>query len=215
MPHDSVWVRTGTFNTERTSFKTTRLHRRESKDTLAYLNTISVALCVGAPYSYDGKIIDAALQTLKQSTPDVIDITNVPGTTLPGPEAGISWVIWLRDEPLPPTDAQSIVLNTKAPGKFIQQKAPGHWIINRRLLPDMAVRENLTLSLANIIAPHRALWKTAARYDRRTADDRQVIHQSTTTDDAGVTTTAEPTLWVWLTLITLVAERFVAYRRNQ
>ena len=215
LPHDSVWVRTGTTQAEGTSFKTARLHQRESKDSLAYLNGISVALCVAPPYAYDGRIIQAALTTLKQSTPDVIDITVVEGTTLPGADAGVNWVIWLRDEPLPATEAQSIVLNTKTPGKFIQQKEPGRWVINRRLLPDMAVRENLTLSLANILTPHRALWKTAGTHDRRAADDRQVIHPATTTDHAGVTTPAEPTLWVWLTLITLVAERFVAYKRNQ
>jgi hypothetical protein len=210
---DSVWLRTGTSSADGTTFETRKQHRREVMDTLTHLNTIRVAFCIDPPYAYDGKIIHAALATLQQSLPDGIDITSVTGATLP--DAGIDWVIWLRDEPLPATPAQSIALNTHIPGKFIQQKEPGRWIINRRLLPDMAVRENLTLLLANIIAPHRPLWETAGKYDRRMIDDRQAVHRASTAGRTGQVTTAEPTLWIWLTLITLVAERFAAYRRNQ
>jgi hypothetical protein len=211
--HDSVWLRTGTSGAEGTTFETRKLPRREVTDKLAHPDTIHVALCIDPRYAYDGRIIRAALTTLQQSMPDAIDITTVEGTTPPNDDT--DWIIWLRDEPLPATAAQSIMLDTHTPGKFIQQKEPGRWIINRRLLPDMAVRENLTLSLANLLTPHSTLWKQAATHDRRAADDRQVIHQAATAGHAGTNTAAEPTLWIWLTLITLVAERFVAYRRNQ
>lgn len=211
--HDSVWLRTGTSGGKGTTFETVKLPRHEVTDTLIQLDAIHIALCIDPNYAYDGKIIRAALTTLQQSMPDAIEITAVEGVTLP--TTNINWIIWLRDEPLPTTDAQSIVLNTHAAGKFIQQKEPGRWIINRRLLPDMAVRENLTLSLANLLTPHSKLWKRAATHDRRAADDHQVIHQTTIAGHAGTNTTAEPTLWIWLTLITLLAERLVAYRRNQ
>jgi len=211
--HDSVWLRTGSTSAEGTSFETRKLSKHEVTDTLTRLGAIQLALCIDPHYTYDGKIVLAALTTLQQSMPETINITAVEGTSLPNTD--LNWVIWLRDEPLPSTSAQSIVLNTHVPGKFIQQKAPGRWIINRRLLPDIAVRENLTLSLANIITPHSTLWQTAATQDCRAADDRQVIDQASTRSHTGTATTAEPKLWMWLTLITLVAERFVAYRRNQ
>jgi hypothetical protein len=209
---DSVWVRTGTSGAEGTTFASKKLARGEVKDTLTPMNTIHIALCIDRQYAYDGRIIKAALSALQQSVPDIFVINNIEGTTLPAQD--LDWVIWLRNDPPPATNAQSIVLNTHTPGKFLQQKEAGRWIINRRLLPDMAVRENLTLLLANIITPHLNLWRAASINDRRMADDRQVIYQAATAGSSGAAAT-EPTLWIWLTLITVVAERFVAYKRNQ
>lgn len=210
---DSVWVRAGNSGAGGTTFTSKKLARGEVKDTLTTTDTIHIALCIDSKYAYDGRIIKAALSALQQSVHDIFVINNIEGTTLPG--QNLNWVIWLRDEPLPATSAQSIVLNTSTPGKLLQQKERGRWIINSRLLPDMAVRENLALSLANILAPHHELWQTAGSQDRRMADDRQVIYQATTAGSAHMPTHAVPTLWIWLTLITLAAERFVAYKRNQ
>jgi hypothetical protein len=209
---DSAWIRTGISTAYGTSFETRKLPAREITDTLTTADTIHIALSIDNKYAYDGRIIQAALRTLQQTMPERIDVELPEGPSLTGTP---DWVIWLRDEPLPTTTTQSLVLDTRTPGRLLQQKEPGKWIINRRLLPDVAVRENLTLSLANLLTPHHTLWTQAATHDRRAADDRQVIHQDTTTAQAAVSTEADPTLWILLTIITLLAERFVAYRRNQ
>lgn len=209
---DSAWVRTGYAAAGSTAYNTHKLALHEINDTLTDTDTLRIALAIAPAYAYDGKIMAASLKTIAQSVPEPIKIISTDGVSLP---AKLDWVIWLRDEPLPPTTAMSLILNTQSPGKLLQQKENGKWVLSRRLLPDLAVRENLTLALTNLLTPHPALWQKAAGMDRRMADDTQAVRLANTTNHTAWPTGPHTTLWVVLATITLLAERLVAYRRKQ
>lgn len=231
LPNDSLWIRSGTSTPRATVFQTQRIAATQQSNIgePAARDTIAVAVVSGEGFEYDRNMILAALKTLQPVTPHVLAVTthNAAGFT-PQPSG---WTIWLAATPPPAfKNAQNIVFSPCGtgdlpiilPGSEAALRCPAAesfgWVITTRLKQASVLKENMVLTLASLLLPVKTAAE-ATTHDKRVLPE-QLLAASTTPQEAagtkaGTDTTPHAPYWAILIFILLVAERWLAAKRNQ
>ncbi|CAN5590349.1 hypothetical protein BH10BAC4_BH10BAC4_24750 [soil metagenome] len=212
---DSVLIRKGLTNESETVFENEKISGSISIDAKTR-ETISVLLVGDENHSFDKKIMDAVLAAIDRSFPIELVVTSATPSTISNSNQN-DWIIWLSDEKISQTPAQSILLRPQISNDLIVAAGKGKWLITKRLTPDVALHESLTLLIAHLLVPGReALEQIADSKDRRMISDSIAWTASSEYENiAPYTTAPKNSSLILLFLAILVVERFVAYSRNQ
>jgi hypothetical protein len=205
---DSTWIRKGKFSSGRTEFETaiefTKGHDNPAK-------TLKIEIVKGKDFDYDAKIMEAALKAVDESVPEKIEIQIVEQIQK---ETTPDFVIILMNEQIT-TGNKTIQFRQTASSQLLVQEKSSQWIITKRLHSDNAVQGQLTLLLAEVLFPRKEAWKTASANDIRMIDEKLVSTDGQSPIKENMANVNTEPVWIVLLLITLVAERIIAYRKNQ
>ncbi len=174
---------------------------------------ISVEIFADKKYDRDKKIIKAALLALNGMSPVKISIEE--NSTL---SKTTDWRIWLSDKSAP--TEKVIALRPNDEGRLFTQISSSEWRLTKRLDEHMAIESNLALQLAEIILPARnQLEQVTAAHDKRLVPDSIAWAFNTETQSenihAGIKMISGEPFLMYLLLILLASERFLAYHRKQ
>jgi hypothetical protein len=211
---DSVWTREGTFKNDQTEFETIKSRiTPESKSFPA--DSIKIVFVRSKTYDYDGKIMRAALAAIDKFVPHKIVIEEFDETTFSG-TTNADWIIWFSESEMPETNSPRIILKPQQGQRFLDQTKNNTWMISQRLTPANVLRENFSLSITNILFPEKEAWNKADSLDVRTLDEHVLVSEKKSVTEKNTAALAQTdSIWILLIVLTLLAERFVAYRRNQ
>lgn len=205
---DSTLVRQGKTNANFTSYDYVSMNNSMARSVPS--QTITVGIISDKQHEQDKRIIMAALTALNGFVPVKISIETGEKA------AGADWRIWLYNDVVTP--GKNIVMKSSRNGELFTRISSSEWHINGRLNEAVAIKENLSMQLAEIVIPKKDLEQFGAFNDRRMLPDSigwafgTIGGESTHT--GLMADSAEPFLII-LFLLILTTERLMAYRRNQ
>jgi hypothetical protein len=223
---DSLFIREGSSSRTLTSFETVRVKRDDVNDTslIEEKKQIDIVIFFSPDFDYDRKIVEAALKSIDAITPHSLNISARPSTEWR--DQDMDWTIWLSTDSIPWKDArEAIVFRTCAiktglllpPGSPACNQTGIHsWLITKRLNQETAVKEHFTLDLASMILPSPP--EIDRDNDRRVLSEKLAWSAGNQKQLAVVSKEALRDidhLIMILMLLTLVAERWLAFKRNQ
>ena len=227
--HDSVLVRAGKSSPLQTSF-TNSIESNSSTRTgteiqLETPDTISIAIYADREYEYDRKIITASLHAIERMIPLIFKIT----TSVPAPldqDPQPDWIIWLSksgpEEGI--SNTNSLVLQEDPGGStrlLTHVKSGGdkqEWLITKRLNEETALREQLTLNLTSLLLKND-LAEARADSLNQTSQPEELLWSQDTRNTSAASLGADDDnkteqFLLAAIMIVLMAERFVAFKRN-
>jgi hypothetical protein len=226
--NDSVMVRAGKSSSLQTSFtnsiESNKSHGTGTEIRLETPDTISIAIYADNDFEYDRKIIMASLHAIERTIPVVLEIaTSAPAPLNQDPKP--DWIIWLSkstpDEGISTTN--SLVLQEDAGGStrlltHVKSKGDNQaWLITKRLNEETALKEQLTLNLTSLLLKYDLAEARADSLNQTTQPEELLWSQATrNTSVASVGVDDDETGQFLLAaiIILLMAERFVAFKRN-
>lgn len=228
MGKDSVWVRKGYTSSSFTYFETEKnsalLHRDSMR--LSDSRELNVLIIKDDNFDFDHQVLLASLKAIQTVTPHRLKIlTRKPHEwSQPFSPALIFWLA----EGVPATPPGSTVVAMTAcksqdlPLLMPAREAAQHcevagtetWVFTRRLDEDIALKEHLAIELGRLILPST----TRAIDDHRTLPERMMWSSASPDRSAGVrgkTGNKTERVLILLLVVTLMAERLLAHKRNQ
>ncbi len=218
---DSVLVRKGNSNGDRTMFanEAVGINSLTAQDKMLIQNqdTISILIASDSEFGYDKNIMIAALKAVDETLPCVLKIKSSDISKLNDDQA--DWIIWLSENAIPENmQTKNLAFNKKKFGNKIITLSDKGWLLTQRLDQENAIENNLTLQLASILLPKEQAQQTANKFDRRTLPEKELWSsapsQIANTFVIAETNNAIPFLFA-LILVVLLAERIIAFKRNQ
>jgi hypothetical protein len=224
---DSIWIRKGTTSPFVTRFETVSPSSFSPGDSLPVTQpeALEITLFTGEDFAYDEKILMASLKAVQSITPHKLRITSKTREEANSSHRGIT--IWLAEqlpsaghgnmtiayrpchgEGLPLLLASARALPGCLPPKSVS------WILTKRLSEDIVLREHLTLQLARLILPSpedEGLDQRVLPEPMMWSSLKNQEAQRTVKEEGGSRDVFLMTLFILL----LLAERAVAYNRNQ
>lgn len=172
-----------------------------------------VTVVADPKFSHDERILSAALRVIDELPGVQLQVNNVMDGDVNQQDSSL--LFWLSEKPLPSTQGNLVYLKESADSKLITQVSANQWQITKRLNQKAALDHHLVAELSNLFQvnlpvelsdqrqmPQTWRWKDAESKPKGPAGD-----QIASTDGSG---------WLAaLILLTLLAERIVAWRRQQ
>jgi hypothetical protein len=191
---------------------------------IAQPEVLEITIFTSEDFGYDEKIVLASLAAIQSITPHKLRIATKKIEEANGSEGGITF--WLAQQPPSATEGNMIIAYRPCDGEnlplLIAGKAlPGclpstrvSWIITKRLNEEIVLREHLTLQLAQLILPspvdqtldHRMLPEQMMWSSLKNREVQTVVKGQPGNIDLFI---------IILFILLLLAERAVAYNRNQ
>lgn len=214
LSQDSIFVRTGSSSAEETSFISQRTNSAPQSISISDPDSIRIALFSDDSHTYDREILIAALKAVETSFPVRMKIKEYNSSSFFSSTS--DWCIWLSNKKIPKASAFKIV--QMQPGNsndLITHSRANRWNITKRLNEGIALKENLTLQLAQLIIPSTQLQEIASKNDRRMMPDSLAWSSSESVKSAGFFTSSADRFLMICLLLLLLMERIIAYKRNQ
>ncbi|HEY5822767.1 MAG TPA: hypothetical protein VIT44_00285, partial [Cyclobacteriaceae bacterium] len=223
---DSLIVKTGSIKNENTNYSqsvssanaTGKVYKSNSDSiSISKADTVSVLLANDPAFNYDTKIILASLKAIQKNVNGLLITEST--TEIKDPTKQYDWVIWLSDKPDSNLKAnQRLIFKNKPFHTLLEQTNQTDWILSKRVNEKIALEENLTLQLVELLYPAKEVWKIANAKDQRTLPEQLTWSEDSTSSQAGVSLAGFSPLdefLIALLVIVLVSERIIAYKRNQ
>jgi hypothetical protein len=218
---DSVLLRKGNTSGEGTRFASYEVRgeslTEEEKELLQNQDTISITVYSNAKFEYDKEIMLAALNAVDETLPCVLSIKSSDADEWK--DTKVDWIVWLSEKTIPElAGARSIQYSKNEFGGKLLTSSSNGWLLTKRLDQEIAINRNLALQLASILLPEDEAKQRANELDRRALPEKQLwssasLEGGNTLVMAG-TNSAMPYL-AGLILLVLLAERIIAFKRNQ
>ncbi|GHN00066.1 hypothetical protein WSM22_15550 [Cytophagales bacterium WSM2-2] len=209
---DSVILRTGFTGADETYFVNKRVAHNINASTP---DTVKVLLVNDEAFSYDQKMVGAALKAIGMSFPVklIVDMSTPSVVT----NKKYDWCFWLSQKSMPSNiSVNTVLLNPQASNEFLVQKKKHEWVFTKRLNEETSLSEELTLQLSKLIVPDEKLQAIARNYDRRSLPDSLVWSSvKSNYKEASVLSTPADRFLIICLLALLLAERIIAYQRKQ
>jgi hypothetical protein len=185
-------------------------------DTVKITNadTIRIAIVSDPDFDYDKKILLASLKTIQKNIAASLIISESKWQDV---NAKADWLIWLSNEPAPAFGNNKIIYSSNPHQMILSPLAPGIWELTKKLNENVALQENLTWQLLKVIYPAKEIWTIADSKDQREMPESQKWTEQSGVQ-AGVLSPGNSPLDPYILtglIILLIAERLVAYKRNQ
>jgi hypothetical protein len=204
---DSIWVRKGIFKPTHTEFVSSFEYQ-----TAAHTNeVVNIHVNHSTDFDYDAELMAAALHAVDDVVPEKLKIAFNKDIRNGTPALTIT----LSNDPLPASKGRNIIFKPMLSDDLLKQVTSDQWILTQRLNRDNAINLHLALDLAEILFPHKDVWTKANQYDIRMADDDLLTDDTDKSNPIVPNRTSIDSVWIILTALTLIAERWVAYKRNQ
>ncbi len=224
LPHDSIWIRNISSAADQLTLQTTRSLERNSsiklQDSLIKNpDTLRIGIAYDEAFTHDKNILLAALQSLQQNTPVFIAIRKT--TVSDWKTKSDDWVFWLSEKSKPNTMSQCIYpTKVEVPSQeLFAFETSNQWVLTKRLTERVALQKNLTNQVAQLLLPVDAYNQLLANHDMRTLPEK-TIWSVDTTQKKQLASLVKPNretdiFWLILILLSVVAERLLAFKKNQ
>jgi hypothetical protein len=182
---------------------------------------IKVHLRIDDEFTYDAKILLASIKAIDAVIPFKISIERGYDSSRLSAE---DWIIWLSNDKLESKhsnvisigkceDANAPLFQRGIEATFRCEKVSSHWwVITKRLNEEVALNENLTLRLANMLLSKR----DADTAGQRTLAEQSIWSETNSSSKAAIKeNTSLNSILMLLFGLTLLTERIVAQKRNQ
>jgi hypothetical protein len=223
---DSVWLRKGFFTAEYTSYLTTKLGTKEIEDSdILPPDTIKITVVSEKAFEPDALIILAGLNAIQSITPCKLLITTSALDNFKQQKQ--DWVVWLSNAQIPLHEDRKykvIGYNDCANGNLdllVESNAAAlscelkdsDWVITDRLNEENVLVHHFTSSLAELLLSRNQQGIT----DKRTLSQAAMWSPTKTSAQRGTNKEVLDLdkLLAILIMVTLMTERWVAYKRNQ
>jgi hypothetical protein len=181
-------------------------------------DTVRILLAADPEFDYDRRIILASLKALENFLPATFRITQ-EGTDFKNQPGKNSWLIWLSEKESPsiPTKGKIVYKKTLS-DKILQQQSADTWALTSRLNQDLALEDNLTLLLSEVLFPSTEEWRIANTKDQRVMPEQMMWNDfsdnaRSSIENASLLPLEKPLILLFMFL--LAVERLVSYKRNQ
>jgi hypothetical protein len=173
-------------------------------------DSLRILLVSDQAHAYDLKMMEAALDAISKSFPIKMLIIRSTSTK----SEIFDWTIWLSDDEKP-NQSNLISMSVDNSKNLFTQTGRNEWQVTHRLDEEIALKENLTLKLAEILLPHEKQERVAKANDVRVMPDSMAwsSEKNQKANIIGASTPANRILIICLLALFLV-ERIVAYKRN-
>jgi len=180
LSNDSLIVRAGYSSADKTSFSTLRSSINGQNDfkfsqsdstIIEAPKTISIQIVNEPGFTYDTKMIVAALQALDDKSPDNFNFETVPLDKFSSNKKS-DWIIWLTDVTAHPTDINCIYYQHGNSNKLLEKRTNSSWTLTQRLNEQIALDQNLTVQLGLILTSENKYNETARQKDKRVLEDK-------------------------------------------
>jgi hypothetical protein len=198
------FVRTILSSATRTHFATDTV--RVLPDSLPRLKQIRVSVVTDKGFEEEARIILAALKSIASTLPVSIEIKS---ETQPDAD----WLIWLSEKKLPQTSSKIISVNPTHSNQLFKQHTLNLWQLTKHLTIDVALQNDLTIQLAKLITKDVINPEIISKLDNRVLPE--AFFKKTEMAAASVVDADFNTPLLILFLLTLIAERVVAFVRKQ
>lgn len=173
-------------------------------DSLPQLKPLRVALIADKAFEEDARIMNAALKSIASGLPVAMEIK--------ADQTDVDWLIWLSEKALPETSANVIFSNPTQSDQLIEQKSAHQWHL-KRLTIDVALENDFTIQLANLITKNVVNQQEISALDNRVLPE--TFFKKAEVGSASVIAAEFNVILLVLFLLTIVAERIVAFVRKQ
>ncbi len=227
--HDSIFLRAGNSNTGQTSFNTMHINSatlEQQTDTILIESpeTISITIFTDTTFTYDKKIMLAALQAIDKNSPYNISVETASSTNYT-PDLKSDWVIFMTKNIPSEVVHKSIFFRSAsdfANNALLYRDGgnKGHpkWILTRRLNEEIALQENLTVQLYSILISAEKYSPRAEQYDKRILPEELMWSSQPEANfkfASSVENSGSQKYLILLFFILLSLERWTAFKRNQ
>lgn len=225
--NDSVLVRIGKSSSLETSFEnlTQRIDQitpqssSDDKSTPQPPDTLRITISADKDFAYDQKIILAALGAIEKTTPIVFK-TSIVNDAEYKPNNDDDWIFWLSPKETS-LNTNNIVFREDQRSttllKEIRTNNQVQWQITKRLNEENALKEQLPLSLSDILLKKDLIQARADSLDQTIQPDELLWSDVKTSSSLASIHTSDSSTDQYL-LIAIMAllfmERFIAYKRN-
>lgn len=207
---DTVELRNGFTDAKQTTFVTSSVFIPSSQgklpppDSLIIqpLDTVRISLVTDDGFSYEKKIIEAALKTLQRMGKVVIVLTESVDSTS-------DWLFWLSQKELPATEQRVLCFQSFPSSPLLRQIGSARWALTQRLTQELAVQQRLGVELGQLLLS-----------DYTTVVDNRVMPEKMTWsdgDETDVNMSRQASIQEWLMLafcLTLLGERLISLRKK-
>lgn len=214
LKNDSALLRVGHTDASQTNFISQKINSSSSPIKISPPDTIKIVLVADADFFPSQRIVETALAAIESSLPVKIKITKSDSKQFASKSA--DWLIWLSSQKINGKFARLISFDPQPSSEIIRQTEPRHWIFTKRLDQEIALRENVTLRLAEILIQKNEEKKIAEQNDQRMLSD-SIAWPSENYVEANAVLQQIPVdeYLIALLFAILLIERIVAYRKNQ
>ncbi len=215
LDNDSIVLRTGHSNANETYFQTEKLKNLPQPISISPPDSIRVLIVSDDSYAYDRGIIIAALKAIEKSFPIKMKVLESKSANIPSSK--VDWRFWLSGKKIPENNSiPTISIRLKNSNDLLLHFKSNEWDLTKRLNEEIALDENLTLRLAELILPSNELHEIARANDRQVMPDSMAWSQvNSNAAQASILTSSADQYLIILLLFILVIERIIAFRRNQ
>ena len=183
-------------------------------------DTISITLYNDPQFEFDKEIIFAALKSINESMPYLLQIKTSPVEKWKVDDKE-DWIIWLSEKEIPePSSLNRIVYskNEFETNELLTLSKSG-WVIPKKLDEGSAINKNLTLQLAEILLPINEAQQRVKEFDKRVLPEK-LLWSSLSSQGEDISRVTEnsnniESYILFIILFTLLLERIIAYKRNQ
>lgn len=200
---DNKFIRTILSSATRTQFITDTVS--VLPDSLLQPSPIKVALVAQKGFEEDARIVNAALKSIASGLPVLLEVKQE--------QTDADWLIWLSEDAIPQTAAQVIGIKPTPSSQLLLQRSHTQWQLSKRLTVDVAVQNNFTIQLAKLITKDVINPEVITALDTRVLPE--AVFRKTEVTAASIVDTEFNIPLLILFLITLVAERVIAFVRKQ
>lgn len=226
---DSVLVRKGKSSSLQTSFVSELSSENTEYSALESVSqtspdTISVNIFADRDFEYDRKIVLASLRAIETTIPVIFKIRS--GATKDyGADSESDWIIWLSKS-VPPNgslNTNSLVFMDEQNNNAALLTRPSDpsqkdkWIITKRLNEETALKEQFTLTLSSILINNERVEARADSLSQTTEPEQSLWSRNegrVSSSTAQVSNDKTMLLLIMVILVLLIAERFLAFKRN-
>jgi hypothetical protein len=224
--NDSVWIKTGFTSLAATKFETGKeLSAPSAANQITPPDTIRVSIFADTKFRYDHKVLHAVLNAIQTITAHKIIVSPMEGDEV-SDHADSRWVIWLSDKDFPYEHEKKIVLRACSinlpllarADEVMEACAPipaSGYILTKRLYEETVLKEDFTVQLASLLLKETQYPKIV--HDNRVLPEHQLwskTNQSVVRFVKSANNTFNTVIIIAL-ILTLLAERLLAYQRNQ
>lgn len=216
---DSSYTRLGYSKEDLTYFETTR--KKVSNEELAVLTrerAMQLAIVADSKYEADKRIVEAALQSLRDFQHVDLEYTSFKTFELSTLPEETAYVFWLSDTPVSDSLRQKVLyLNLDESTSLICQENPSRWRITKRLHPETVLQQNFTVQLASLLLASPAEEQVVRENDVRLIPDSLAWLPTLSKNQRTYLGSFHPAdaYLFYVLLALLVIERLLAYQRKQ
>jgi Aerotolerance regulator N-terminal len=227
LSEDSIIVRAGSSNPDKTSFTTFRSKVNDGQvffkfskaDSMSIERpkTISIQIVNQPTFTHDSKMIAAAIHAIDHKSPVNFDVEILPQEKFSF-EKKSDWVIRLSDETRTPTEVNCIYFRKEGSNNLFEKSGISSWALTQRLNEQVALQQNLAVQLGLILTSENKYGRLERQKDKRVLRD-ELIWDTNSVKPEPLRSAASPAssekYLMTLLLLVLLLERWTSFNKNQ